>query len=82
VERDNSADPPLQALRRAGSGGALVLVSGSFAVLAAAAAVRRRVDQVQYVRVGEPTEGGPPGAAGVTVIEVSDLGELAAAWPR
>ncbi|WP_431927984.1 DUF58 domain-containing protein [Nonomuraea jabiensis] len=82
VERSEQADAPLHALRRAGSGGALVLVSGTFAGLADAAAVRRRFDQVLFVRVGEPVEGGRPAAAGVTVIEVSDLAELAAAWPR
>ncbi|MEV4017824.1 DUF58 domain-containing protein [Nonomuraea angiospora] len=82
VERSEQADAPLHALRRAGSGGALVLVSGTFAGLADAAAVRRRFDEVLYVRVGEPVEGGRPAAAGVTVIEVSDLAELAAAWPR
>ncbi|MEU6784865.1 DUF58 domain-containing protein [Nonomuraea angiospora] len=82
VERSEQADAPLHALRRAGSGGALVLVSGSFDGLADAAAVRRRFDEVVFVRVGEPVEGGRPAAAGVTVIEVSDLAELAAAWPR
>jgi uncharacterized protein (DUF58 family) len=82
VERSEQADAPLHALRRAGAGGALVLVSGTFAGLADAAAVRRRFDEVLYVRVGEPVEGGRPAAAGVTVIEVSDLAELAAAWPR
>ncbi|MFF4622159.1 DUF58 domain-containing protein [Nonomuraea jabiensis] len=82
VERSEQADAPLHALRRAGSGGALVLVSGTFAGLADAAAVRRRFDEVLFVRVGEPVEGGRPAAAGVTVIEVSDLAELAAAWPR
>jgi uncharacterized protein (DUF58 family) len=82
VERSVQADAPLHALRRAGSGGALVLVSGTFAGLADAAAMRRRFDEVLYVRVGEPVEGGRPAAAGVTVIEVSDLAELAAAWPR
>ncbi|MBB5778865.1 DUF58 domain-containing protein [Nonomuraea jabiensis] len=82
VERSEQADAPLHALRRAGSGGALVLVSGTFAGLADAAAVRRRFDEVLFVRVGEPVEGGRPAAAGVTVIEVGDLAELAAAWPR
>ncbi|MFI6740018.1 DUF58 domain-containing protein [Nonomuraea sp. NPDC050451] len=82
VERSEQADAPLHALRRAGSGGALVLVSGTFAGLADAAAVRRRFDEVLFVRVGDPVEGGRPAAAGVTVIEVSDLAELAAAWPR
>ncbi|MGW6505488.1 DUF58 domain-containing protein [Nonomuraea angiospora] len=82
VERSEQADAPLHALRRAGSGGALVLVSGSFAGLADVAAVRRRFDEVLFVRVGEPVEGGRPAAAGVTVIEISDLAELAAAWPR
>ncbi|MFG6192410.1 DUF58 domain-containing protein [Nonomuraea sp. JJY05] len=82
VERSEQADAPLHALRRAGSGGALVLVSGTFAGLADAAAMRRRFDEVLFVRVGDPVEGGRPAAAGVTVIEVSDLAELAAAWPR
>ncbi|MEW1837347.1 DUF58 domain-containing protein [Nonomuraea angiospora] len=82
VERSEQAEAPLHALRRAGSGGALVLVSGSFAGLADVAAVRRRFDEVLFVRVGEPVEGGRPVAAGVTVIEISDLAELAAAWPR
>ncbi|MFC5823934.1 DUF58 domain-containing protein [Nonomuraea insulae] len=82
VERSDAAESPLHALRRAGSGGALVLVSGTFAALADAAAVRRRFDQVLFVRVGEPSEGGVPQAAGVTVIEAGDLEELAAAWPR
>ncbi|MET7337331.1 DUF58 domain-containing protein [Nonomuraea sp. NPDC005650] len=82
VERSEQADAPLHALRRAGSGGALVLVSGTFASLTDAAAVRRRFDEVLFVRVGDPVEGGRPAAAGVTVIEVSDLAELAAAWPR
>ncbi|SEF79950.1 Uncharacterized conserved protein, DUF58 family, contains vWF domain [Nonomuraea solani] len=81
VEREAAAEPPLHALRRAGSGGALVLVSGTFAALPDAAAVRRRFDQVLFVRVGDPTDGGPPRAAGVNVIEVADLEELAAAWP-
>ncbi|GAA3533985.1 DUF58 domain-containing protein [Nonomuraea rosea] len=82
VERSAAAEPPGSALRRAGSGGALVLVSGTYEALPAAAAVRRRFDQVVFVRVGDPTEGGPPAAAGVTVIEAGDLADLAAAWPR
>ncbi|MEO3884292.1 DUF58 domain-containing protein [Nonomuraea sp. B5E05] len=82
VEREPRAEPPVQALRRAGSGGALVLVSGTYAALADAAAVRRRFDQVLFVRVGDPRDGGPPAAAGVTVLEAGDLDELATAWPR
>ncbi|MEU6715419.1 DUF58 domain-containing protein [Nonomuraea sp. NPDC046802] len=82
VERSPDAEPPLHALRRAGSGGTLVVVSGTFAALADAASVRRRFDLVLYVRVGDPTEGGTPGAAGVNVIEVSDLDDLAGAWPN
>ncbi|MEV0614196.1 DUF58 domain-containing protein [Nonomuraea sp. NPDC050404] len=82
VERAESAEPPLHALRQAVAGGALVLVSGSVAALADAAAVRRRFDLVVFVRVGDPTEGGAPRTPGVTVIEAGDLEELAAAWPR
>ncbi|NUO96368.1 MAG: DUF58 domain-containing protein [Nonomuraea sp.] len=82
VERDPGAERPVHALRRAGSGGTLVLVSGSFSALADAAAVRRRFDQVLFVRVGAPMEGARPGATGVTVIEADDLDGLAAAWPR
>ncbi|MBF8194613.1 DUF58 domain-containing protein [Nonomuraea sp. K274] len=83
VEREPGAEPPLHALRRAGSGGVLVLVSGTFATLADAAAVRRRFDQVLFVRVGDPEPGAaPPSAPGVTVVQVSDLDDLATTWPR
>jgi uncharacterized protein (DUF58 family) len=82
VERDAGAEAPLPALRRAGSGGTLVLVSGTFAALADAAAVRRRFDLVVFVRVGDAVDGRPPAAAGVHVIEAGDLDELVAAWPR
>ncbi len=82
VELSDAAEPPARALRQAGAGGALVLVSGTYAALAGAAAVRRRFDQVVFVRVGAASPGGVPQAAGVTVIEVGDLGELAALWPR
>ncbi|MFC7106185.1 hypothetical protein ACFQQB_40695 [Nonomuraea rubra] len=57
-------------------------MSGSFEALADVAAVRRRFDQVVFVRVGDPGVGPVPRAAGVMVIEVGDLDELAATWPR
>ncbi|MEV0165764.1 DUF58 domain-containing protein [Nonomuraea fuscirosea] len=82
VRRSDAAEPPAHALRLAGAGGSLVLVSGTYAALAGAAAVRRRFDQVLFVRVGPASPGGVPRAEGVTVIEVGDLGELAALWPR
>ncbi|MEV4564418.1 DUF58 domain-containing protein [Nonomuraea sp. NPDC049419] len=81
VERSDRAEPPLHALRHAGAGGALVLISGGYGALADAAAVRRRFGQALFVHVGPP-EAGAPRAAGVTVIEASNLDELAAAWPR
>ncbi|MGR6922183.1 DUF58 domain-containing protein [[Actinomadura] parvosata] len=82
VDRSATAEPPLHALRRVRGGGALVLVSGSFTALADAAAVRRRFDQVVFVRVGDAGEGPVPQAAGVTVVEVGDLADLAASWPH
>ncbi|MEV0823082.1 DUF58 domain-containing protein [Nonomuraea rubra] len=82
VERSAAAEPPLHVLRRGRGGGALVVVSGSFEALADVAAVRRRFDQVVFVRVGDPGVGPVPRAAGVVMIEVGDLDELAAAWPR
>ncbi|MEO3868611.1 DUF58 domain-containing protein [Nonomuraea sp. B12E4] len=82
VEREATAEPPLTTLRRARSGGALVLVSGTFTALTAAAAARRRFDQVVFVHVGNPGAGELPTGTGVTVIQASDLTELAAAWPR
>ncbi|MFG1696187.1 DUF58 domain-containing protein [Nonomuraea sp. NPDC049309] len=82
VERSDGAEPPRHALRQAGAGGALVLVSGDHAALADAAALRRRFDRVLFVRAGAPAGDGGPRPAGVTVIEAADLDELAAAWPR
>jgi uncharacterized protein (DUF58 family) len=82
VERDPDADGPADAVRRSGSGGSLVLVSGARTALASVASLRRRFDQVVCLWVGDPADGGPPVVPGVTVIEIGDLGDLAAAWPR
>ncbi|MER6942876.1 DUF58 domain-containing protein [Nonomuraea sp. NPDC000554] len=81
VERSAAAQAPSDAARRAGSCGSLVLVSGSRAALAGAASVRRRFDQVVCVWVRDPEDDDPLAVAGATVIEVTDLEDLAAAWP-
>ena len=44
--------------------------------------VRRRFDQVVCVWVGASSGDRPPMVPGVTVIEIGELAELAAAWPR
>ena len=83
VERAADAESPVDAVRRAGSGGALVLVTGARTALTGVTSVRRRFDQVVCVWVGDSSaDDGPPVVPGVTVIEIGDLAELAAAWPR
>ncbi|WP_219468586.1 DUF58 domain-containing protein, partial [Nonomuraea rhizosphaerae] len=54
VERSPGAEPPVDGVRRAAAGGALVLVTGAREALAGVASVRRRFDQVVCVWVGDP----------------------------
>ncbi|MFG1957694.1 DUF58 domain-containing protein [Nonomuraea sp. NPDC049028] len=82
VERTADAETPVDAVRRAGSGGALILVTGARTALSSVASVRRRFDQVVCVWVGASSGDRPPMVPGVTVIEIGELAELAAAWPR
>ncbi|MFG1943081.1 DUF58 domain-containing protein [Nonomuraea sp. NPDC048826] len=65
-----------EALRRAGGGGSLVLVTADPAEASAVSAVRRRFDRVICVHLGPSA----PAAPGVTVLPVTDLAMLPLVW--
>ncbi|MFC7723019.1 DUF58 domain-containing protein [Nonomuraea recticatena] len=82
VERAQEAEDTAKTLRRTGTGGTLVLISGARWALTAAASARRRFDKVVCVWIRDPDESDPLLIPGVTVIEATGLDELAAMWPR
>ncbi|MCG5213708.1 DUF58 domain-containing protein [Streptosporangium soli] len=82
VEREPDARPPLDIVRRAPAGGSLVLVSGARDALAQAASLRRRFDRVVCVWVQAAEDGPRLAIADVSVVEIADLDDLRAGWPR
>jgi hypothetical protein len=73
-------DSPVEIVRRVRAGGSLVVLMPGGADLSRITAVRNRFDRVVCVRVRP--DGPAPGLPGVTILDMSDLDGLAAAWQR
>jgi uncharacterized protein (DUF58 family) len=80
VEPAEGPDSTVDIVRRVRAGGSLIVVTPGGADLSRISAVRNRFDRVVCVRVRP--DGPAPGLPGVTVVDVRELDELAAAWQR
>jgi uncharacterized protein (DUF58 family) len=68
----------LDVARRVRAGGSLVVLTGALGDISGAGTLRSRFDRVVCVRVRPGAPG--PGLPGISLIEMSDLSELRAAW--